>query len=73
METTHSIRTREHDGPPFLLPHHVGWIDVVGMRAQPPFVVSGTLHGLDGEKAKVPSMLCFILGTGFELLLRFFL
>jgi hypothetical protein len=65
-ETTHSFLSCERDRPLSLLLHRVRCIGVVGMRAQPPFVMSGTLHGLDGEKAKAPSMPRIILGAGSE-------
>jgi hypothetical protein len=51
----HSFQSRGCDGPPSFLPHHVSWIDIVDVRAQSPFVVSGALRGSDGEKAEVPS------------------
>jgi hypothetical protein len=35
-------------------------IDVVGMWAQLSFVMSGTLHGLDGKKAEAPNTPCII-------------
>jgi hypothetical protein len=55
METTHSFQSCARDRPPSLLPHCVGWVSVVGIRDQPPFVASGTSHGSGGEKAEAPS------------------
>jgi hypothetical protein len=67
QETHTPLHSRVHDGPPSLLPRHVGRIDVVVIRAQSPFVVSGALHGLDGEKAETPGTPCIISGVGSEL------
>jgi hypothetical protein len=58
-------------GSPSLLPHHVGWIDVVDVRVQPPLAMSGALRGLDEEKAEAHSTLCIIPSVGFERPLRF--
>jgi hypothetical protein len=54
-----------------MLSYHVGQIDVIVVRDQPPFAMSGLLHGLGGEKAKAPSTPCIIPGMGFEWLLQF--
>jgi hypothetical protein len=62
----HSFQSHERDGPPSLQPHHVGWVDVVGMRDQPLFVASGTLHDSGGKKAEAPITPCLILGVGSE-------
>jgi hypothetical protein len=50
----HPFHIHVHDALPSLLPHHVVRNAVVVIRARSPFIVSGALHGLDGEKAKVP-------------------
>jgi hypothetical protein len=71
METTHSFLSRECDGPPSMLPHRVWWVGVVGVRDQPLFVASGTLHGSDGEKDDAPSTPLINLGVGSESSLRF--
>jgi hypothetical protein len=71
METTHSFQSREHDGPPSLLLHHVSWIDVVDVWAQSPFALSGALHSLDGEKAEAPSTPRIIPVVGSEMPLQF--
>jgi hypothetical protein len=68
---THSFHSRVRAGPPSLLPHHAGRIDVVVIWARSPFAVSGVLHVLDGEKAEAPSTPRIILGAGFESSLRF--
>jgi hypothetical protein len=47
------------------------WIDVVDMRAQSPFKVSGVLHGSYGEKAEASSTPLIILVVGSEMPLRF--
>jgi hypothetical protein len=52
-------------GPPSLLPHCVGWVGVVHLRDQPPFVASGTLHGLGSKKAEAPSTTHIIPGVNF--------
>jgi hypothetical protein len=70
-ETTHSIRSHGCDGSPSLLPQDVGSINIVGIRARPPFAESGALHGLDDEKAEAHSMPRFILGVGSEQSLQF--
>jgi hypothetical protein len=59
------------DGSPSLLPCHISWIDVVDVRDQSPFVVSGALHGSDGEKAEAPSTPCIIPIVGSKMSLRF--
>jgi hypothetical protein len=51
-QTPHSFRSRGCDGPPSLLPRHVGWIDVVDVWAQSPLIVSEALDDLDGEKSQ---------------------
>jgi hypothetical protein len=61
-----SSRNCGHDRSPSLLPHHVGWIDVVDVRAWSPLAVSGALCGLDGKKAKAPSTPRTIPSMGFE-------
>jgi hypothetical protein len=38
----------------------------LGIWAQSPFAVSGALHNLDDEKAKVPGMTHIIPGAGSE-------
>jgi hypothetical protein len=65
------FHNRMHDGPPSLLPHHAGRIDVVVIHAQSPFTVSGALHGLDDKKVMVPGTPCIISGVGSERPLRF--
>jgi hypothetical protein len=60
----HSFQSCECDGPPSLLPHRVGWVGVVGLWDQLPFVACGTLHGSDGEKAEAPSTPRIIPGMG---------
>jgi hypothetical protein len=67
----HPFHNHVHDGPPSLLPHHAGLIDVVVIRARSPFAVSGALHGLDGERTEVPSTPHIILGTGPKPSLQF--
>jgi hypothetical protein len=54
---THSSQNCGRDSSLTLLPHHAGWINVVGMRAQSPLTVSGALRGLDGKKVEAPSTL----------------
>jgi hypothetical protein len=71
METTHSFQSHGCGGLPSLLPHHVSWIDVVDMWTQSPFIVSGALHGSDGEKAKAHSTPRIIPVMGSETPLRF--
>jgi hypothetical protein len=51
-------------------PHSVGWVGVTGMRYQPPFVVSGTLHGSGGERADAFNAPLINLGMGYELSLQ---
>jgi hypothetical protein len=70
-KATHSSRNRECDGSPSLLPRHAGWIDVVDARARSRLVVSGALHGLDGDKAEVPSMSRAIPDVGSKWPLQF--
>jgi hypothetical protein len=65
-ETKHTFQSREHDGPLSLLLHRIRCIDAAVMRAQSPIVMSGPLHGLDGEKAEAPSTPHIIPGVGFE-------
>jgi hypothetical protein len=67
----HSFQSCGHDGSPFLLPHHAGWIDVVDVWDQSPLAVSGMLCGLDGKKAKVPSTPHTIPDMGFKWVLWF--
>jgi hypothetical protein len=43
----------------------------VVVRVWSPLTVSGTLRGLDGEKAEAPSTLCNIPEVGSERQLRF--
>jgi hypothetical protein len=71
METTHSFQSHVHDGPPSLLPHHVSWIDIIDVRAQSPFAVSGALHSLDSEKAEAPSTPRIIPVMGSKMSLQF--
>jgi hypothetical protein len=59
----HPFHIHVHDALPSLLPHHVVRNAVVVIRARSPFIVSGALHGLDGEKAKV--MAISALQTGY--------
>jgi hypothetical protein len=66
-----SSRSHGHDGLPSLLPCHVGWIDIVDVRAQSPPAVSEVLRGLGGERAKAPSTSRTILNLGFERPLQF--
>jgi hypothetical protein len=49
-----------------LAPHHVGLVGVSGMRDQPLFMVSGTLHGSSGEKANALNAPLINPGTGFK-------
>jgi hypothetical protein len=65
------LQNHGHDGSPSLLPRHVGWIDIVDVRAQSPLAVSGALRGLGGKKAEVRSTLCTISSVGSEWLLWF--
>jgi hypothetical protein len=55
MEAPCSFKSHGCDTPS-MMPHHVGWISVVGMQARPLFVVSGALHESDGIKAEAPGM-----------------
>jgi hypothetical protein len=71
METTHSFQSHERDSPPSLLPYRNGLVGVVGALNHPPFVVSGTLHGSDGEKADAPSMPLINPGVGSKPSLQF--
>jgi hypothetical protein len=71
QKNTRSFNSHGHDGSPSLLPHLVGWIDVIVVWVWPPFTVSGALHGLDGEKAEMPSTPHIIPGVGYELSLQF--
>jgi hypothetical protein len=48
----HSSRNCGRYGSPSLLPHHIGWINVVDMWAQSPLTVSGTLLGLNSERPR---------------------
>jgi hypothetical protein len=61
-----------HDGLSSLLCRLVGWIDVIVLRAQPPFTVSEALHGLDGKKTKAtntPNIIPgWVLGHHFSFL-----
>jgi hypothetical protein len=66
METTHSLWSHGRDGPPSLIPHHVSWIVVIDVQAQSPFVVSGALHGSNGERVEAPSTPRIILVMGSE-------
>jgi hypothetical protein len=65
------LHSHVHDGLPSLLPHYTRRNDVVVIRSRSPFIVSGALHGFDGEKAKVPGMPRIILGVDSEPSLRF--
>jgi hypothetical protein len=52
--------------------HRAGWVDAADARDQPLFVVSGTSHGLGGEKADVLSPPLINPGAGFKPPLRLF-
>jgi hypothetical protein len=71
METTHSFKSRGHDGPHSLLPRHISWIDVVDLRAWSPFIVNGAMHGSNGEKAEAPGTPHIIPISGTEMPLHF--
>jgi hypothetical protein len=68
--TTHPFQSYWRDGSLSLLPHHAERIDIVDVWVQFPLILSGTLRGLDGEKAEVPSMPHTIPGVGSERPLR---
>jgi hypothetical protein len=70
MDTAHSFQSCAHDGLPSVLSHCVRWVGVVGLRDQPPFVVSGTLHDSGGEKAEAPSTPHIIPGVNSKSSLR---
>jgi hypothetical protein len=70
-KATCSSRNCGLDDSPSLLPRHAEWIDVVDVRARSPLVVSEALRGLDGEKAKAPSMPRTIPGMGSKQPLQF--
>jgi hypothetical protein len=57
------FRSRGCDGSSSLSRRLVWWIDVVVVRAWPPFTMSWVLHGLDGEKAKAANTPHIILGV----------
>jgi hypothetical protein len=67
MENRHSFRSCEREGPHSMVPHRTGWVSVIGVWDQPPFVSSGTLHGSGGKKAGALSTQLINLGTGSEL------
>jgi hypothetical protein len=58
------LRSRGHDRSSSLLHCLVGWIDIVVVRARPPFALSEALYRLDGEKAKVANSPRIIPGVG---------
>jgi hypothetical protein len=70
METTHSLRSCEHNGLPSLVPDRVSYAGVTGVWDQPPFVASGTLHDSGSEKADTLSTPPVNRGTTSKMSLR---